>query len=592
MARQGPVPIDFGTITSVLRKAAVDPAVAGVLIRVKNLQCGFGKLDELHKLFEEFKKPENHPQYSVRKPVIAHLDDFACDKDIALASVADRVYMGPATFSLLTGPGGSHHYLKDLFASIGLSFQVIRRREHKNAFEFLDHSEPSEGQRKVINTVLNRFLTSTATKVRNRKISDSKDGLALLESSKIGPQALLDAGIIDGICAYSDLLREIDALNKQSIADPNWEEKLGEKALETHKKVHETELKVKVDEPEDPGFFGRLFGRDGKSRKQKRPKPQIEIATAQSYNYWATPRGLGMIGHPRKVPKIAIVNIEGAITSGTSQRGATKSTGGETVIPFLRSLAMGRVPCDGLLLRVNSPGGQPGPSDSIWIECRNLQARGIPVVASMGDVAASGGYYVSMGAQEIFAQESTVTGSIGVIMVQANAKELAVRSGIKYYPFTTTPGSALWARSAFSGPDPKSDDLLNLLADDSYDRFKTLVSISRGLDMDRVEELAQGKLYSGQQAIELGLVDRIGGQMEALTRLRELIVDRDNRFAKAVEAGDQSFLAVLPPRRGPFNLATEVWGDVNIFSPNHLAWQLTNQPLVLCPENMESVLNV
>ena len=193
--------------------------------------------------------------------------------------------------------------------------------------------------------------------------------------------------------------------------------------------------------------------------------------------------------------------------------------GSDTIAAALRSAAAD----DGvraIVLRVNSPGGSYVASDTIWREVVRARAAGKPVVVSMGDVAASGGYYISMAADAIVAQPGTVTGSIGVLSGKPVLGELLGRAGV------TTDSVTQGAHSAmFSTSRPFSEDewaLVNDWLDHIYADFTGKVAEGRGMTAERVHELARGRVWTGADALANGLVDELGGldRAAALARRR------------------------------------------------------------------------
>ena len=182
--------------------------------------------------------------------------------------------------------------------------------------------------------------------------------------------------------------------------------------------------------------------------------------------------------------------------------------GSDTIAAALRS-AVANEQVRAIVLRVNSPGGSYVASDTIWREVVRARTAGKPVVVSMGDVAASGGYFISMAADAIVAQPGTVTGSIGVLSGKAVVSQLLDRIGV------TTDSVIEGAHSAmFSTSRPFSEDewtLVNDWLDHIYADFTSKVAAGRGLSADRVHELARGRVWTGADAREHGLIDEIGG---------------------------------------------------------------------------------
>lgn len=173
----------------------------------------------------------------------------------------------------------------------------------------------------------------------------------------------------------------------------------------------------------------------------------------------------------------------------------------------------------GILIRINSPGGTVGMSQEVYEAVRAVRAKGTPVVVSMGDVTASGGYYIAAAADRIFANPGTLTGSIGVIMHLMNWQETEKKIGI--YPQVIKSGQFKDIGSPDRPMTAPEKELLQTIIMDSYDQFVTAVATGRKMDKDAVKKLADGRIYSGRQAQQAKLVDDLGGYDEALAWLQK-----------------------------------------------------------------------
>lgn len=202
--------------------------------------------------------------------------------------------------------------------------------------------------------------------------------------------------------------------------------------------------------------------------------------------------------------RVAIVPVEGVITGGTTER-------------VLRQLR--RFERDGsvraFVLEIESPGGTVGASQALYREVRRRrEADDRPVVAWLGDVGASGGYYVALGADSIFALPGSITGSIGVVMQFPDARELLRKAGVSVEIVTS--GEHKGAGSAFRSLGEEDREVFQTLVDDTYGQFVDAVVADRPLDRPRALELADGRVYSGERAARYGLVDGIGTLSEAV----------------------------------------------------------------------------
>lgn len=219
--------------------------------------------------------------------------------------------------------------------------------------------------------------------------------------------------------------------------------------------------------------------------------------------------------------KVALVRVEGVIVSGRYSLSALYSNvaPAETIAGQLDAAAQDSSVV-AVILYVNSPGGGVVPSDEIYRAVQRVRAAGKPVVAAMGDMAASGGYYVSAGADYIVANPHTTTGSIGVIMTVLNLQGLYQKLGVEQEVIKSNRFKDLG-----SSARPLTDEertILQGLVDEAYRAFVEVVAEGRKLPVEKVRDLADGRVYSGRQAKELGLVDELGGLPEALDVARRL----------------------------------------------------------------------
>ncbi len=198
-----------------------------------------------------------------------------------------------------------------------------------------------------------------------------------------------------------------------------------------------------------------------------------------------------------------------------------------------------------VLLRINSPGGTVATSQEIQEAVLAVREAGKPVVASMGDVAASGGYYVASAADKIVAEPGTITGSIGVIMNLVNLQGVEEKLGIK--PSVVKSGQFKDVGSPNRPMTTEEENLLKGIIMDSYDQFINAVAIGRKMNLESVRKLADGRIYSGRQALKVGLIDELGGYEAALKKTQTLARERFNlKDDLAVDEGEGlSFFSAL-----------------------------------------------
>lgn len=246
--------------------------------------------------------------------------------------------------------------------------------------------------------------------------------------------------------------------------------------------------------------------------------------------------------------KIAVVPVEGEIASADESLGGTQPTATpEGLADALRQA--GEDPSvAAVVLEVNSPGGGVTASDEMHQSILDFRENtGKPVVVSMEDTAASGGYYISTAADRIVANETTLTGSLGVIFQLNNFAEAADKYGIKQVVIKS--GKYKDIGNAFREMKPEEREIFQSIVDESYSEFVDVISEGRGIPEDRVREIADGRVYSGSQAKELGLVDSFGGLDEASAVAGNLAHTSDTIVVRYVQ--EPTLIETLTERLAP-----------------------------------------
>jgi len=215
---------------------------------------------------------------------------------------------------------------------------------------------------------------------------------------------------------------------------------------------------------------------------------------------------------------IAVIHIEGTIGGATGGL----FSGGADALSVMAKIRQAKddPEAKAVVLRINSPGGSAAAAQEIAREIERLKATGKVVVASMGDSAASGGYWIAAMADRIMANPATMTGSIGVIMQTANLEELYRNVGIDYYTYKSGPHKDMGA--ANRPPTEEEQEIFQGMIDNIYEQFVTVVAEGRRMSRQQVLELADGRVFTGAQALELGLVDELGNYYDALALAQEL----------------------------------------------------------------------
>ncbi len=228
--------------------------------------------------------------------------------------------------------------------------------------------------------------------------------------------------------------------------------------------------------------------------------------------------GLGFGGNIGTSEKIAVIYVQGTMLTGNVPSGLGYATSEEISENIHRAVADENVRA--IVLRINSPGGSPAAAQEIAIEIKKAQEKDIPVIVSMGDLAASAAYYISAPADYIFANPSTNTGSIGVIWTFENKSSFNAKEGIDYY--ISKSGEFKDMGGTWRGLTDEEKEYADSVVMDSYEEFVTQVAEGRNMSRNDVKKLADGRVYTGSRAKELGLVDDFGNLYDAIDKAAEL----------------------------------------------------------------------
>ncbi|VXD15441.1 putative enzyme [Planktothrix serta PCC 8927] len=262
---------------------------------------------------------------------------------------------------------------------------------------------------------------------------------------------------------------------------------------------------------------------------------------------------------PRYRKQIARIEINGAIAGDTRKR----------VLEALKTVEEKKFPA--LLLRIDSPGGTVGDSQEIYSALKRLQKK-LKIVASFGNISASGGVYIGMGAEHIMANPGTITGSIGVILRGNNLERLLEKVGVSFQVIKSGPYKDILSFDR-ELTDPETQ-ILQELIDTSYQQFVQTVAESRNLPVDTVKTFADGRIFTGQQAVELGIVDRLGTEEEARRWAAELVkLDPDKTECFTFEKPKPFFNKVLGNNLAPNSIiAANNWLEFELSTNGLPLW--------------------
>ena len=214
--------------------------------------------------------------------------------------------------------------------------------------------------------------------------------------------------------------------------------------------------------------------------------------------------------------KVAVIYAEGQILD-EGDKGITSTGMIKTINKIHKDKDVKAV-----VLRVNSPGGSANASEQIWHAVTTLQAKGLPVVVSMGDYAASGGYYISCSADYIYAEPTTLTGSIGIFGTIPNFKKIREKVGVDLDGVQTNPYAGMTTNMIYNGMNKDEHAIMQAMVERGYDLFTSRCAQGRGVSQDEIKAIGEGRVWLGKDAINIGLVDELGNINSAIKKAAEL----------------------------------------------------------------------
>ncbi|WP_230628717.1 signal peptide peptidase SppA [Sphingomonas sp. Leaf37] len=456
-----------------------------------------------------------------KKPVLAYATAYT-DSGYRLAANASEIWVNPLGGTLFTGPGGNQLYYKGLIDKLGVNTHVYRVGKFKSFVEPYTRTDQSpearEASRQLLGSLFGQWQDAVA-KARPRaqvaQFLNSPERVIVAANGDIA-RANLSAGIVD---------------------------KLGDRTA----------------------FGQRVAALVGSDTR----KPIGNFTTIR-YDAWIGAHPLSKAGDG-----IGVVTIAGDIVDG---EGGPGSAHGDTIAKLiLNGLATKNLKA--LVVRVDSPGGSVLASERIRLAILEAKKKGLPIVVSMGGLAASGGYWVSTPGDVIFAEPATITGSIGIFGIIPTFEKTLARIGVTTDGVKSTPLSG--QPDVYAGTTPELDAILQAGIENGYRQFLGRVAQSRGMTPERVDQIAQGRVWDGGTARQLKLVDRFGGLQDAIAeaakrarldpaKIHAEYLEKEPGFAAQIAAsfaekddddatGGDVFARIAAERRG---LLAQALGDV------------------------------
>lgn len=465
-------------MVAALDRARKDDRIQGVVAVMGGAPISMAQAQELADAVRAFR--------ASGKFTLAYAEDLGSvwngTVDYLLAGAFEELWLQPSGGVGLAGLALETPFFRGAFEKVGVSPQFEQRHEYKGGIDpFVE-----TGMTPAIRESFRTMLSSWTDQLRN----------AYRQDGRLGPGSTIEA-MFDGGPYLAEEALARGLVDKLAY----WDE------VET--------------------FLDEQVGQDAES-----------LSPAQYNMAAAAEREL-----PVEAPRIALVYGEGAILPDQPAENTLFGARGFAPYDVADALAdaLEDDSIDAVVFRVDSPGGAYGPSDAVWREVARLRAAGKPVVAVMGSVAASGGYFVSMQADKVLAQPGTITGSIGVYSGKFATMGLWEKLGIRWERVRVGQNAAIW--SGISEFSESERERFRAGVDFVYDDFTGKVAAARNLSPTALDAAARGRIWTGQDALRVGLIDGFGGLLEAVAQAKELA-----GFDRAVEAE----IVVLPQEPTPF----------------------------------------
>jgi protease IV len=452
----GPAGVELRQVLDALRRLSESERVEGLLLRLDEPQLSLPAAEELRGALLSFKAGGGR-----ERPVLCHAERASAITYYVLTA-CDHIGLAPLGEVAIPGVTATPIHIRSLLEKLGVRPQFSEIGDHKTAAEPLTRDRPSPELEQTLNDVLDtRYRTLVRAIAEGRGLS-AQQARELIDGAVYQDQRAAQARLVDAVATFS-AYRE-DALDgtpwrRESLngdAEPNLDDLM------------------------------RLVG------LSSRPRPRGE--------------------------RVAIVYMVGAVVESDGRGGGAlrEEIAARRLVSAIRVLADDDA-VKAVVIRVDSPGGSALASEQVWLALHELAERK-PLIASMGRMAASGGYYIASPAQTIYALENTLTGSIGVVGGKLVIDEALDKIGVKAYPMGR--GERALLASPFRPWSSEELALIEALMQTTYDRFLDRVAEGRGLSRGEVERVAGGRLWTGAAAVEHNLVDRLGGLDDALAEAR------------------------------------------------------------------------
>jgi len=445
-----------------LRAFAKDDKLTGLLLRVGDVSISLPDVMELRTAMHDFR--------AAGKKLACHTED-ASNATYLVLSACETIGLAPLGQIAVTGPAAMPIHVKPLLDKLGVTADFLHVGAYKGAAEPLTRDAPSEEMKETLGAILDRHYDTMVEVIAEERELEPAGVKSLIDQALFPSPAAKTAKLVDEVASWETF--------RDKVVTGPWAEL------------------------DDEG------------------KPQGNAAKDQLGSMLKLMRFIGAV--PPEKPAgdhVAVIYAIGDIVDGGGDGvlGARQQIAGATLVSALRAIAADDT-VKAVVLRIDSGGGSAQASELIWEAVNDLKAKK-PVVVSMSDVAASGGYYIASGATKIFAQADTLTGSIGVVGGKIAPGGALAKLGVNTFPIGR--GKRATMMASMNPWNQEEKDVIQKSMEEVYDVFTGRVATGRGAKVKDVKAIAQGRVWTGAKAKELGLVDELGGLDAALAEAQTL----------------------------------------------------------------------
>jgi len=482
-----------------LRRVREDKAYKAVIVRLSSAQLGVAMAQELRLGIEELR--------AKGKEVIAVIeDDSQASYMVALA--ANKVVLPPSGDLMLHGVKADSYFLRQLLQKIGVSVQIVHVGQYKSYGETFTNDDYTTPARQNMSEIVDDMYDQLVSVIAKDRKLTREQAEAAVNRGPVSAAMAAETGLVDRVAYTEEVLSDYTTKGSEVVLMDDYTKESSTKS-------------------DDLSLFS-IF-----SMMKKNSSSSSSSSDSSS-----------------KLPQVAVLYAVGSIVLGSDEGvglGSDEQIASEDIIETLEEIAADDK-VKGVILRINSPGGSAFASDLIWKKIEEVKKKK-PIVASMSDVAASGGYYIAMGASKIIAEPGTLTGSIGVVGGKPNLRGLYDKVGVTKTSISKGDYAHLFSET--SDFSEKERELIENMMKTTYNEFITKAAQGRKMSVEELNEVAQGRVWTGARAHKVGLVDELGGMSTAIREMKALLgIKNDDKVALVAYPKDVSLFEMLSKALG------------------------------------------